>query len=115
MKRELICIVCPRGCHLVVDENMHVTGNYCPRGPIYAIRELTDPRRTVTSTVRIISKLARRLPVKTSAPIPKGLMFDCMKALDSVLAKAPVHIGDVLIRNVLGTDCDVVATKNVEE
>ena len=33
MEKELICISCPKGCHLKVDEEANkVTGNGCPRG-----------------------------------------------------------------------------------
>lgn len=70
-KKTLICIVCPRGCHLEVDENFNVTGNFCKRGIAYAKEELTTPTRTLTSTVIIRGGVIPRLSVKTSAPIPK--------------------------------------------
>ncbi len=51
--KDLICIVCPRGCHLKVDEenDYKVTGNRCQRGVLYAYSELTNPTRVLTSTV----------------------------------------------------------------
>lgn len=111
--KELICITCPRGCRLSVDENLNVTGNFCPRGAAYAKAELTHPVRMVTHTVRIISELEMRLPVKTSQAIDKKLMFKVIDELDKIEVKAPVKIGDVIIKNIFGTGVDILATKNI--
>lgn len=110
---KFICIVCPRGCHLSVDENLNVTGNSCPRGKEYAINEVTNPTRTITSTVAISGGELHRLPVMTSSPIPKGKIFEVMQEIDKVRACAPVRIGDVIIRDVLGTGSDIIATRNI--
>ena len=76
--KELICITCPKGCHLKVDEETFaVTGNSCPRGAVYGANELRNPVRVVTSTV-VVDGPARRLPVKTDRPIPKGKLFAAM-------------------------------------
>ena len=112
--KELICITCPRGCHLLVDDDLNVTGNTCPRGVIYAKAELTHPVRMVTSTVVVDSKVECRLPVKTKDPIPKELIFEVMEEINKVVVKAPIKIGDVVIKNVLNTGVDVVATKNID-
>jgi CxxC motif-containing protein len=112
--KELICITCPRGCHLQVDDNLNVTGNMCPRGAMYAKAELTHPVRMVTSTVKVSSKEECRVPVKTKDPIPKELIFKVMEEIDKVEIKAPVKIGDVVIANILGTGVDIVATKNID-
>lgn len=111
--KELICITCPRGCRLTVDENLNVTGNTCPRGEVYAKNELTHPVRMVTATVKIISNLEMRLPVKTSAPIDKKLMFKVVEELDKIEVKAPIKIGDVIIKDIFGTGVDILATKNI--
>ena len=111
---EMICIVCPRGCRLRVDEEMNVTGNACPRGAAYAKTELTHPTRTVTSTVALSESAIGRVPVKTSAPIPKEKIFDVMAEIQRCGAAAPVACGQVLIKNVLGLDADVVATRTVK-
>ncbi len=113
--KELICIVCPRGCHLSVDENNVVTGNFCPRGAKYAIKELTHPERVLTSTVRIDSINEDRLPVKTSEAIAKELIFKAMEELNKVSVKAPIKIGDVIIENIAGSGVNLVATKNILE
>lgn len=110
-KKELICIVCPRGCHLVVDENLNVTGNTCKRGEAYGKNEVTHPTRTVTSTVRLEGGTLSRLPVKTSQPIPKDRIFDVMAAINQIRVSAPVAMNAVLLPNVLGTGADVLATR----
>ena len=111
--KEFICIVCPRGCHLIVDDNMNVSGNICPRGKVYALNEITNPTRMITSTVAIDSKELKRLPVMTSNPIPKGKIFEVMAEINKVRIKAPVMINDVVIKNVLGLDSDIIATRNI--
>lgn len=112
---NLICITCPKGCHLTVDENNDyaVTGNACPRGAEYGKNELLHPVRVVTSTVRIEGALLPRLPVKTDRPLPKEKMFDCMALLDGITAQSPVSVGQVLAANILGTDVNIVAAKTM--
>lgn len=112
---ELICIVCPKGCHLKVDEEngYAVTGNGCPRGAAYGHKELTNPTRVITSTVRVEGGTLRRASVKTSSDIPKGKIFEAMHLLDGVVLQAPVAIGDVVVKDILGLGVDFVATKNV--
>lgn len=111
--KELICIVCPKGCHLKVDEenNYAVTGNACPRGAEYGAAELQHPVRVLTSTVKLAGCAARRCPVKTNGSIPKGMLFDAMGVLDAVELTAPVAVGQVVVADLLGTGVDVVATK----
>jgi len=113
--KELICITCPRGCRLQVDDNMNVTGNFCPRGKTYAINELTHPVRVVTSTVKLINSIYPRVSVKTNNPIPKDKIFDVMNEINKVTLKAPVKIGDIAIKNVLNLNSDIVVTKNIDK
>ena len=114
---NLICIGCPLGCPLTVEmegsEVKAVSGNTCPRGDAYARKELTNPTRIVTSTVRVAGGRLAMVSVKTASDIPKGKIFDCVKALKDVEVKAPVKIGDVIVENVAGTVVNIIATKNV--
>ena len=112
--KELTCIVCPRGCRLKVDDDMNVTGNACPRGKIYAINELTNPTRMITSTVKLVgSSELNRLPVMTDNPIPKGKIFEVMQEINKASCKCPVNIHDVIISNVLDLGVNIVATRTV--
>lgn len=118
-KREMICIVCPMGCHLTVEEDKSspsghkVSGNTCKRGEKYGVEELTNPTRVITSTVKIKKGLLNRLPVKTNGAIPKNLNFECMKILNSVEIESPVKVGDVIVENILGTGIDLVASRSM--
>lgn len=113
MSKELTCIVCPRGCRLTIDDNLNVTGNSCPRGAQYAKDEMTNPKRMITSIVRVKNRDNMMVSVKTSQSIPKGKIFDVMAEIEKVSVNAPVHIGDIVIKNVLGTGSDIVATKEI--
>ncbi len=117
--RNVTCIGCPMGCQITVEmdgsEVLNVTGNTCKRGDAYARKEVTNPARIVTSTVKVIGGKADMVSVKTRKDIPKGKIFDCVKALKGVEVKAPVHIGDVIVPDAAGTGVDIVASKNVEK
>ena len=115
---NLICINCPKGCHLIVEEvegQIKVTGNSCPRGVTYGVNEMSNPLRTLTTTIAIDSLNCARLPVISSKPLPKGRVMDVMKALKGVKAKPPIHLGDVLVENVLGLETDIIASKSIEK
>jgi CxxC motif-containing protein len=113
--RELICIVCPKGCHLQVDEQngYKVKGHSCIRGEEYGRIELTNPTRTITSTVRVSGGKHRRCPVKTDKPIPKSLILDAMALLDNITLKTPVSTGQIVVKDVLGTGINFVATGDI--
>ena len=115
--RNLTCIGCPMGCPLTVKledtEVMNIEGNTCKRGAVYGKKEVTNPTRIVTTTVRVSGGTETVVSVKTKEDIPKGKIFECVKALKTVEVPAPVHIGDVLLEDVAGTGVDIVATKNV--
>ena len=115
--RNLTCINCPMGCALTIEmegnEVVSISGNTCPRGDAYGRKEVTNPTRIVTSTVRVTGGAADMVSVKTKQDIPKEKIFDCVKALRDVEVQAPVHVGDVIVSDVAGTGVDIVATRNV--
>ena len=116
-KVNLVCIGCPLGCPLTVEmdgkEVVSVSGHTCKNGEKYARKELTNPTRIVTSTVRVVGGTLGMVSVKTSSDIPKGKIFECVRALKDVELVAPVKIGDVVVENVAGTGVNIIATKNV--
>ena len=115
--RELTCIGCPMGCQLTATLEggvvTAVTGNTCKRGDSYARKECVAPARTVTGTVRVTGGLLPVVSVRTRGDVPKERVLDVARALCRVHLTAPVHAGDVVIPNVLGTGVDVVATRSV--
>ena len=114
--KEFTCIVCPMGCRLKVEEennNFLVTGNNCIRGEKYAVSEMTNPVRTITTTMNIDSNKAKVVPVKSNIAVPKDMIFDIVKEISKITLKAPVKIGDVAVENILGTNANIIVTKNV--
>ena len=114
--RELVCIVCPKGCTMKIEEKdgeISVTGNSCKRGASFAVSEMTEPKRTVCTTVRTVFKDAPVIPVRDSAEIPKDRIFDVMREINAVTLSSPVGRNDVIIKNVLGLGADVIATSGV--
>ena len=114
MNREFTCIVCPRGCHITVDEYLNVSGNFCPRGKDYVLSEITCPTRIVTSTIRVTNRMMCVVSVKTTKPIPKDKIFDLMEHINTLSVDAPTHIGDVISDHPLGLDTQIVITKNIK-
>ena len=114
--REFICINCPLGCNLKVDDsdlsNIKVTGNTCKRGEKYGIDEVLYPKRMVTSSVKVINGKENVVSVKTKEAIPKALI---LKLLKNLVLSAPVKIGDIVIKNILDTGVDFIATRNVDK
>ena len=115
MKKNLTCVACPLGCSITVELDdagniLSVTGNTCKRGDAYARTEMTNPTRSLTSTVKVSGGVHPVVPVKSAAPVPKSMLFDCMKEINQITLQAPVKIGQVVIQNILGTGVDIVTT-----
>ena len=117
--KKLTCICCPLGCSIEADMQggsvVAVRGNGCPNGEKYAHTELTAPVRTLTSTVALVnSKSGMRLaPVRSSEPIPKDKLFDCMKEIANISVSAPVRIGDTVLQNAAGTGISIIITRDI--
>ena len=114
--KQLVCIGCPRGCRLTVEENSGefiVTGNTCPRGKAFAISEMTEPKRTICSTVKTVFPGCPVLPVRVSDDIQKDRIFDVMREINAVVLTERIGRGDVIIENVLGLGVDVISTSDL--
>ncbi len=115
-EREMVCIVCPVGCHLRIKlggESPSVSGNRCPRGEEYALEELLAPKRVVTATCAIRDREHLRLPVKTDAPLPFEKIDELLKEVYALSVKPPVKRGDVLIKDFRGTGVQLVASRSI--
>lgn len=116
MKKELICIVCPKGCHLTAEqtaEGWQITGFGCPRGQQYGVAEMTNPTRVVTSTVRISGGIHPRLPVKTDGALPRSMVQQAVRLLDTVEVSSPVRCGQVILENIGGTGINFIAGRDM--
>ena len=113
---EMICINCPLGCHLTIEKHediIEVSGNTCPRGKQYAINELTNPTRTLTTTIRIKNAIYECLPVISSKPVPKDRIFAILKVLKDVEVTSPVKINEVIVKNIIDLDIDIIASRSM--
>lgn len=118
MLKEMVCIVCPIGCHLTVTQEndvIEVTGNTCPRGKQYAINELSHPTRTLTTTVEIENGIHHQIPVISSAPLPLDKIHETMRLLKGVKVKAPIKEKDIILKNVFDLGIDIIASRDMKE
>jgi CxxC motif-containing protein len=109
---EFTCVVCPWGC-LLKTEGESVSGYSCSRGFAYAKKEQTDPRRSISGTVRVHGAAQDVLPVKTSAPIPKHLLLEAAALLGKIAVQTPIKTGDIIIANILGTGINFIAARSL--
>lgn len=118
-QKELTCIKCPFGCQINVyiekGEVRDVKGNNCPRGETYAKKELSNPERIITSTIRVKNGDLEMLSIKTTDGIPKSTILSVMNTINGVKIEAPVNIGDIVLKDVCSTGVDIVATNKVSK
>ncbi len=111
--KKIICINCPRGCHLEITDDMEVSGNFCPNGIKYAIEEMTNPVRILTTTIKTFDPHHPRISIKSKDGLPKSKIFEAMSEINHTTLKKRVKIGDIVIANICGTGIDMIATKNL--
>lgn len=117
MQKNIICVACPMGCPVTVEiadngEIISVTGNTCKRGDAYARTEFTNPVRSLATTVRVNDGIYNVVPCKSAGALPKDKIMDCMEIINKASAEAPVKLGDILIKDILGTGIDIIATNH---
>jgi CxxC motif-containing protein len=117
MLKEYTCIICPNGCEITAEiengEMLSLDGASCPKGRQYVEQELTDPQRSISSSVLVEDGELTLVSVRLSKPIPKGRTFDVMAEIKKAYLKAPVKAGKAVIENVLGLGSNVITTKNI--
>jgi CxxC motif-containing protein len=122
LSKELICIVCPNGCEVraKIDEEgpdlkvLEIEGCTCEKGEDWVVQELTNPMRTIASSIPMDQGNFKLVSVRTDSPIPLEKIMDVMTEIKKIKAKAPISIGDILIHNPAGTPCNIIATRHVE-
>lgn len=116
--RILTCIVCPNGCSIKIDNEdgkWLVEGNLCSRGKEFAVGEMTNPKRSICSTVRTVYKGMPRLPVRTDGEVPLKSIFNVMGSINKVTLDHKVHTGEVIIEDVCGTGINIISTRDMYE
>lgn len=114
--KSMTCIICPNGCLLEVDkqgEEFIVRGNMCKRGMEFGISEMTNPKRSICSTVKTSYKSVPRLPVKTDGEVPLDYIFRVMGEINDIELNHPVHGGEIIIKDVLGTGVNIISTSDM--
>jgi len=115
---EIVCVQCPMGCKLkiIMDEEnkiSDISGYTCERGKQYAVQEITDPKRIIPSSIKVVNGELPLVSVKTDRPVSKKLISEIMLIIKKSSVTAPVKVGQVLVKNILGTGADIVATRQV--
>ena len=117
-KRTITCICCPLGCTIKLTEKngkITLTGEQCKQGKTYAIQEITDPQRILTTTIKIQGGTRHMLPVRSKKELPKHKIKKCIKHLSTLTVKAPIYCGDIICQNILDTNVDIIASRNMEK
>lgn len=118
-KKEFICIVCPIGCTVEAEfegkEILKIIGNKCIKGKEFVTYELLEPKRVLTTTVKVKEGEIKLLPVKTDGVIPKEILFDAMKEIRKIEVLAPIQMNDIIVKNFLNTGVNLIATRSVKE
>lgn len=118
MKKEIICTICPLGCHITVtgegDGIETIEGFTCKRGEEYGRQEFAHPVRILTSTVKLTGGVQPLLPVRSERPVPRELLFSCMDVIRETEVRVPVRRYDVVVENICGCGINIVASDTVE-
>ncbi len=116
--KELVCIVCPNGCRMNVTVNEEnqiilVDNALCKKGEVYARDEIQSPKRSLTSTVKVIGGEFPLVSVRSDKPMPKEKIKEAIFELKKQVLKAPIDYHQLIIRDFLGTGVNIITTKQV--
>jgi len=117
MSKSITCISCPLGCHIRIDKEGDeeiFKGNECKKGEEYAIQEINNPMRILTTTVKIDNGKVKLLPVRSKKEMPKDMIIRGIIELSKINAEAPIKCGDLVYKNILETGVDIIASRNIE-
>ena len=116
--KYITCIGCPKGCQIKVykNENGDIVAEdyFCKRGEEYAIQEYIDPKRILTTTMKVKNGILPLIPVRSNIPVPKDRLIDCMKVIAMIETGIPIKMGDILIPNILDINVDIIASRDLE-
>ncbi len=114
---ELVCIKCPMSCKLIVksfQDQIKIEGNNCVRGEHFARQESIEPKRIVTSLIKVLDGDKPVLPVKTNAPVLKENIKTILIKISKIEVNAPVNIGDIIFKDI-DDGVDLVATSKTQK
>jgi CxxC motif-containing protein len=117
MSKNITCIFCPLGCRIYIQKKGDkeiIKGNECKKGAEYAIQEINNPMRVLTTTVIVDNGLVKLLPVRSKEKIPKEMIKRGIIELSKIKVEAPIKCGDLIYKNFLDTGVDIIASRNIE-
>ncbi len=115
---KLTCVLCPVGCELEAmhtERGLDLRGHMCEKGIEFATEEILYPKRNIATSVPVKGRAARLVSVRLSDRVPREMIFPVLAEIARLRPEAPIKRGDVLLRNVLGTGADVIATRTVPD
>lgn len=110
--KELTCIICPNGCSLSIDDELNVTGNLCPRGKQFAINEIKDPRRSITSTCKTVFKDIPVIAVRSDSEVKKDDVKKVIEEINKITIDKRLPIGEIVIKNVINSGVNIILSSN---
>jgi CxxC motif-containing protein len=116
-EKNITCILCPIGCEIRINkkELLVINGVKCKKGIQYSKNEVLNPKRILTTSILVKNGVLPLLSVKTSKPIPKEKIFKILKIIKNTSVNAPIEIGEIIIKNILNTGSDIIATKTIKK
>ena len=117
MSKSITCVSCPLGCRIRLNKKGYkkiYTGHECKKGEEYAIQEINNPMRLLTTTVKIDNGEEKLLPVRSKNEIPKDMIMRGIIELSKIKVKAPIKCGDLIYKNILETGVDIISSRNIE-
>ena len=116
-KKHFVCVVCPIGCEIDVVHDggkvISMEGNECKKSEEFVNQELIEPMRILTTTIRIQGARWAVIPVRSDKAVPKRLFPQIMKQLRRIELQAPVNMLDVVVKDIVGTGANIIATRNM--
>lgn len=110
--KELTCIICPNGCSLSIDNELNVTGNLCPRGKEFAINEIKDPKRSITSTCKTVFKDIPVIAVRSDSEVKKDDVKKVIEEINKITIDKRLPIGEIIIKNVINSGANIILSSN---
>lgn len=130
---SLTCTLCPKGCQVKVSEaagpagsdakGWVITGNSCPRGADFARQEMTDPRRILTTTMRLTDEAGsgaetrdHLIPVRSDGPVPLTEMKEIAEEVSRIAVPWPeegIERGKVLLTDIGSSHVNIIAERTL--
>ncbi len=119
MIEKYICIRCPQGCEITTTLDGYgnikeIKGNSCKLGIEHVKTESTDPRRVLTTSVKVKNGVLPLCPVWTEKPVPKKMILQAAEEIHKISVNAPVKADQIIEENLFGLGIRVLASRDID-